>query len=163
MVFRPIRQRMLEWVQTSTPGDTDPAGDKTEAVLEEQALKDPEKAQSLIAIEHARSGDLRMAEPNWTSKPRVLVFAGAICLIGLAIFVAGAVAGAVFVVDKAARLKLPWPPAGTSTLTLVGASLLGAAVWRVVQAVLRRRAVRASAENPPASRTEDDQNPVGAP
>ncbi|ALV30768.1 hypothetical protein AS200_00655 [Streptomyces sp. CdTB01] len=155
-------QRMLEWVQTSTPGDTDPAGDTTEEVLEEQAVKDAEKAQSLIALEHARSGDLRLAGPDWMNKPRRLVLAGVICLIALAILVAGAVAGAVFVVHNAARLKLPWPPAGTSTLTLVGASLLGAAAWRVGQA-LRRRAVRARAQNPPASRTEDDQNPVGAP
>jgi hypothetical protein len=154
---------MLEWVQTSKPGDTDPAGDKTEDILEEQAIKDPEKAQSLIALEHARSGNLRSAEPNWTGKPRTLVLAGAICLIALVTLVAGAVAGAVFVVHNAARLKLPWPPAGTSTLTLVGASLLGAAAWRVGQAVLRRRAMRARAQNPPESRTEDDQNPVGAP
>lgn len=163
MVSRPIWQRMLEWVRRSKPGDTDPAGDNTEEVLEEQDLKDPEKAQRLIALEHARSGNLRLAEPNWTNKPRVLVLAGAICLIALAILVAGTVAGAVFVVHNAARLKLPWPPAGTSTLTLVGASLLGAAAWRVGQAVLRRRAARARAENPPESRTEDDQNPVGAP
>ncbi|WP_328688102.1 hypothetical protein OHA74_53205 [Streptomyces phaeochromogenes] len=155
---------MLEWVQTSTPSDTDPAGDKTDEILEEQPIKDPEKAQSLIAIENARSErDLRLAEPNWTNRLRILALAGAICLIALMILVAGAVAGAVFVVDKAARLKLSWPPAGTSTLTFACASLSGAAAWRVGQAVLRRRAARASAENPPESRTEDDQNPVGAP
>jgi hypothetical protein len=155
---------MLEWVQTSTPGDTDPTGNKTDEILEEQAIKDPEKARSPIARENTRSeNDPRLPELNWTNKLRTLALAGAICLIVLMILVAGAVAGAVFVVDKAARLKLSWPPAGTSTLTLAGASLLGAAAWRVGQAVLRRRAARTSAENPPESRTEDDQNPVGAP
>lgn len=107
MVSRSMWQRMLEWVQTSTPSDTDPAGDKTDEILEEQPIKDPEKAQSLIAIENARSErDLRLAEPNWTNRLRILALAGAICLIALMILVAGAVAGAVFVVDKAARLKL---------------------------------------------------------
>jgi hypothetical protein len=164
VVFRPKWQRMLEWMQTSTPVDTDPTGGKTDEILEEQAIKDPEKAQSLIARENARSeNDPRLPALNRTNKLRTLALAGAICLIALMILAAVAVAGAMFVVDKAARLELSWPPAGTSTLTLVGASLLGAAAWRVGQAVLRRRTARASAENPPESRTEDDQNPVGAP
>ncbi|MFF8531740.1 hypothetical protein ACF07B_07070 [Streptomyces sp. NPDC015532] len=151
-------------MQTSTPVDTDPTGGKTDEILEEQAIKDPEKARSLIARENAQSeNDARLPELNWPKKLQILALAGAICLIVLMILVAGAVAGALFVIDKAARLKLPWPPAGTSTLTLVGASLLGAAAWRVGQAVLRRRTTRASAANPPESRTEDDQNPVGAP
>ncbi|WP_328674921.1 hypothetical protein [Streptomyces sp. NBC_00343] len=164
MVSKPIWQRMLEWVGTSTSGDADPADDKTGESLDIQAIENPEKAQSLIAIENARSeNDLRLAELNWTNKLRMLALAGAICLVALMVLVAGAVAGAVFVVDKAARLKLSWPPAGTSALTLVGASLSSAAAWRAGRAVLRRRAARASAENPPGSRTEDDQNPVGAP
>ncbi|MCX5000829.1 hypothetical protein OG739_36710 [Streptomyces longwoodensis] len=163
MVSRPIWQRMLEWVQTSTPGDTESAGGKTEEASEEQASKDPAQAQSLIAREHARSGHLRLPEPDWTNKLRILFLAGAAFLIALAALVAGIVAGVVFVVHNAARLKLPWPPAGTSTLTLAVASLLGATAWRVGQAILRRRAVRATAQNPPESRTEDDQNPVAAP
>lgn len=109
MVSRPIWQRMLEWVQTSTPGDTESAGGKTEEASEEQASKDPAQAQSLIAREHARSGDLRLPEPDWTNNLRILFLAGAAFLIALAALVAGIVAGVVFVVHNAARLKLPWP------------------------------------------------------
>jgi len=164
VVSRPVWQRLLEWVQTNTPGDTDPAGDMTDEILKAQAIEDPAKTQSLIALENARSeNDLRLADLNWTNRLRMLALAGAICLIALAILVAGAVAATVFVMDKAARLKLSWPPAGTSALTFACASLSSAAAWRVGRAVIRRRAARASAENPPGNRTEDDQNPVGAP
>ncbi|MEU0476391.1 hypothetical protein [Streptomyces olivaceus] len=164
MVFRPIGQRVLEWMQTNTPGDTDPKGDKTDEILEEQAIKDPEKARSLIAREIARSeNDPRLPGLNGRSGLRAPSLTGAICLIALIALTAGTVAGAMFVVKEAAHLKWSWPPAATSTLTLVGSGILGVAVWRVGQAVLRRRTAHASAENPPASRTKDDQNPVGTP
>ncbi|MFE1797693.1 hypothetical protein ACFW9L_16175 [Streptomyces sp. NPDC059517] len=154
---------MLEWMQTNTPGGTDAAGGKSDVILEEQAIRDAE-AQSLIAAEKARSENGgRLAAPNWINRLRILALAGLICLIAVAALVAGTVAGVMFVADKASHLRLSWPPAGTGTLTLVGASLSGAAAWRVGQVVLRRRAAHASAENPPGSRTEDDQNPVEAP
>ncbi|MGQ4483442.1 hypothetical protein [Streptomyces sp. SAS_276] len=165
MVFRPVRQRVWEWIQTNTPGDTDPKGDKTDDILEEQAIKDPEKVRSLIARENARFGNPRLPQLKGTTKLRALALAGAICLIALMALAAtmATVAGVMFVVNAAARLNLPWPPVGTSTLTLAGASVAGVTAWRVGHAVLRRRMARASAENPPESRTKDDQNPVGAP
>ncbi|WP_405417501.1 hypothetical protein [Streptomyces microflavus] len=150
-------------MQTNTPGGADAAGGKSDEILAERAIRDAEK-QSLVGVEEARSENgVRLAAPNSISRLRRLALAGVICLIAVTALVAGAVVGVLFVVEKASHLRLPWPPVGTSTLTLVGASLLGAASWRVGQSVLRRRAARVSAANLPESRTEHDPSPVEAP
>jgi hypothetical protein len=160
VVSRPVWQRLLEWVQTNTPGDAGQPGDMTDEVLKAQAIQDPAQAASLIAIEKARAENaLQLETARGMIKVRLVALFGVIGLAALVILVMAAL----FVIDKAARLKLPWPPVGTSALTVVGAGLSSAVAWWWRRAVTRRRAARASAENPPGNRTEDDQNPVGAP
>jgi hypothetical protein len=160
VVSRPVLQRLLEWVQTNTPGDADPTGDMTDEVLKAQAIQDPAQAENLIAIEKARAASaLQLETVRGMMKLRLAALIGLMGLAALAIIVTAAV----FVMDKAADLKLSWPPVGTSALTVAGAGLSSLVAWWVRRTLIRRRATRTSAENPPESRTEDDQNPVGAP
>ncbi|WP_328557756.1 MULTISPECIES: hypothetical protein [unclassified Streptomyces] len=160
MVSRPVLQRLLEWVQTNTPGDADPTGDMTDEVLKAQAIQDPAQAENLIAIEKARAASaLQLETVRGMMKLRLAALIGLMGLAALAIIVTAAV----FVMDKAADLKLSWPPVGTSALTVAGAGLSSLVAWWMRRTLIRRRATRTSAENPPESRTEDDQNPVGAP
>jgi hypothetical protein len=160
VVSRPVWQRLLEWVQTNTPGDTGQPGDMTDEVLKAQAIQDPAQVESLIALERARAENaLQLESARGMMKLQLVTRIGVIALVGLVTLALIAA----FVIDKAARLKLPWPPAGTSALTVVGAGLSSAVAWWWRRTVTRRRAARASAENPPGNRTEDDQNPVGAP
>ncbi|MFJ6086912.1 hypothetical protein ACIQI8_36555 [Streptomyces sp. NPDC092369] len=160
MVSRPVFQRLLEWMQTNMPADTGQTGDMTDEVLKAQAIQDPAQVKNLIEIERARAENTRRLETaRGEMKLKLVTRLIAAGLVALAVLVVAAL----FVIDKAARLKLPWPPVGTSALTVVGAGLSSAVAWWVRRAVIRRRAARTSAANPPESRTEGDQNPVGAP
>ncbi|MEV8034891.1 hypothetical protein [Streptomyces sp. NPDC086182] len=171
MVTRPIWQRLLEWAQTNPPTAAEPAGDLTDEGLIAQAIGDSVQADALIAIEKARAANtlqlenaraentLRLEKARASGKFRMLALGGAIGLSALALLLAAAL----WVINKAGDLKLPFPAIGTSALSVIGAALSAALAWWGRRAHARRRATRTSAGNPPENRAEGGQNPVRTP
>ncbi|MFC7808975.1 hypothetical protein [Streptomyces olivaceus] len=138
--------------------------------LKAQAIQDPEQAERLIAIESARAN----------AKLKLFALLG----VFVVIVVLSLIAAALFVVDKAGDLKLPWSSIGTSLGTFVSAPALGAAVWwgcasygaagaavllrrprrRVVARAIRTRWGRRSpVARPPDSRAHGDGDRHGHP
>ncbi|MEW1776677.1 hypothetical protein [Streptomyces sp. NPDC086777] len=162
MVSRSVWQRLLDWLQPQAdpPDGTEPAGAAASEVLMAQAIQDPAQAQNLIAIEKARTQNaVELETARGRTEFRMLALRGLICLLGLLIVAAAAV----FVMNRAASLKLPLPAVGTSSLTMGGAGLLSGLVWWGKRALGRRRVARASAGSPSGSRVEGDQDPGGTP
>ncbi|WP_406485801.1 hypothetical protein [Streptomyces phaeochromogenes] len=169
MVSRSIWQRLLDWLQTNPLTGTEPAGDLTDEGLVAQAIGDSVQADTLIAIESARAANtlqlenaraantLRLQEALAVRQLHMLALRGVIGLIALALFLAAAL----YVINKAADLKLSIPPIGTGALTMIGGALSTALAWWGRRSYARRRAARTSAGNPPESRAEGDQSPVG--
>ncbi|GHI99837.1 hypothetical protein TPA0906_17030 [Streptomyces olivaceus] len=115
--------------------------------LKAQAIQDPEQAERLIAIESARAN----------AKFKLFALFGVLVVILVLILIAAAL----FVVDKAGDLKLPWSSIGTVLGTFLGAPTLGAAVWGVIRKLRGRRGGGTTPQAPPESRSEGDQNQVG--
>ncbi|MFB7575174.1 hypothetical protein [Streptomyces sp. NPDC056165] len=148
MVFRSVWQRLLEWTHSSALG-TEQITDLNDQALKAQAIQNADQAQNLIAIENARA----------TMKIRMVALVGTLLLVGLVVVVAAVL----FIVHAAGQLKLPWSRMGTFLSTFAGTAASAALAWWARRALSRRRESRANAANPPENRTEDDQNPVGAP
>lgn len=141
MVSRSIVQVLRELAQAAF------GSGMNDEELKAQAIQDPEQAERLIAIESARAN----------AKLKLFALLG----VFVVIVVLSLIAAALFVVDKAGDLKLPWSSIGTSLGTFVSAPALGAAVWWVLRKLRGRRGGGTTPQAPPESRSEGDQNQVG--
>jgi hypothetical protein len=128
------------------PVEVDQVTGPNDEGLKAQAIQDSVQTRNLIAIETARD----------ERRLRLVVVIGTFAFLGLALLVGAAL----FVVQAAGHLRLPWSRIGTAVLTFVATAITtGATVW-AKRALAGRRA---NAGNRPGSRTEDDQDPVRAP
>ncbi|MBA5221915.1 hypothetical protein [Streptomyces griseoaurantiacus] len=153
MVFKRVWQRLSEWVLSSASGDAGREGATTEDVVG-QAILDPGQTERLMAIEEARTRNrIQVMEADGIQKRKLITCIGCFVVVVVAI---------VFTAKQADRLELSWSPYITSGGTALVAGVLAAVVKRWWTRTLGR-AARASAESSPGSRTEDDQNSVGAP
>ncbi|MBZ6092347.1 hypothetical protein KVH02_29110 [Streptomyces olivaceus] len=141
MVSRSIVQVLRELAQAAF------GSGMNDEELKAQAIQDPEQAERLIAIESARAN----------AKFKLLALVGFIAvLVILSLIVA-----ALFVIDKAGDLKLPWSSIRTVLGTLLGAPMLSALAWWAVRKLRGRRGGGPTPQAPPESRSEGDQNQVG--
>ncbi|MEU4656146.1 hypothetical protein AB0G32_19745 [Streptomyces sp. NPDC023723] len=115
--------------------------------LKSQAVQDPGQTERLIAIEGARARDKR----KHTAILCAFAFAALIVLTGAALFV----------INAAGDLKLPWSRIGTALGTFLLTPVFGGLGFWVKRKLSARRHGGTSPQNPPESRTEGDQNQVG--
>ncbi|MFF7330191.1 hypothetical protein ACIQU5_34340 [Streptomyces sp. NPDC090306] len=148
MVFRSVWQRLLDRAQPETVEAGPQAGPNDEG-LRAQAIQTAEQTRNLIAIETAR-GETRL---------RLVTRIGVLALAALTVLVCAAL----FVVNAAGHLHLPWSRIGTAVGTFLVAAATTGLSWWVKRALGRRAAGRASGANRPANRAEDDQDPARAP
>lgn len=148
MVFRSVLQRLLDRAQSETVEAGQQAGPNDEG-LRAQAIQTAEQTQNLIAIETAR-GEIRL---------RLVTTVGSLALLALIVLVGAAL----FVVDAAGHLHLPWSRIGTAVATFFVAAATTGLSWWAKRALGRRLGGRVSAGSPPANRAEDGQDPVRTP
>ncbi|MBZ6129985.1 hypothetical protein KVG99_05870 [Streptomyces olivaceus] len=141
MVSRSIVQVLRELAQAAF------GSGMNDEELKAQAIQDPEQAERLIAIESARAN----------AKLKLFALLGVFVVLVVVILVVAAL----FVINKAGDLKLPWSSIRTVLGTLLGAPMLSALVWWVLRKLRDRRGGGTTPQAPPESRSEGDQNQVG--
>ncbi|WP_405889135.1 hypothetical protein OG762_42790 [Streptomyces sp. NBC_01136] len=139
-------QRLQEWARTDALA-VDQANGFTDEELKAQVSQNADHAKNLIDIENARAAN----------KLKMVALVGLLAL-AVVVVVTGA---ALFVVEAAGDLHLPWSSIGTAVMSLFGSSGAAFIAWRVLRALRGRREAAASAVNPREGRAEDDQNAVG--